>query len=111
MRQQVADGDVGAIRALPCGNVLADAIVEAEHAALDLLHGERRGREHLGQRRQVEDRVVCRRRRGRLVAEASECPAPEGPGRVADFNDRRGKRLLPDSLLEYRDRRDMLPSD
>ena len=65
MREEVADGDVGAIRAFPCGDAIADSIVDAEHPSLHLLHDERRGREHLGQRRKVEDRVLGRRRGGR----------------------------------------------
>jgi hypothetical protein len=99
--EEIAQGDVRTIRAFPRRDVLADAIVQAERSPFDLLHDERGGGEHLGERGEVEDRVLGGRGRPGVVAKASKGPAPQRPGGIADFNDRRRKRPLPDGVFEY----------
>ena len=63
MREQIADGDVIPVWAVPRCEVSADAIVETDQTPFHLLYGNRRRRQHLGERGEVEDRIGKRQRR------------------------------------------------
>jgi hypothetical protein len=101
VREQVAHGDSRSILAAPFRNMPRDRIVEREHAALELLHHEGRCRYNFGERGEVEDRVVGRRRGVRVVRQAAERLTPEHLGRGANLDDRRGKGSFGDRLLEH----------
>src|SRR4051812_46101809 len=57
MRHQVTNGDVALVIALEPGNEIRDAIAQPHAPVFDQLHHAGRGRHHLRQRRDVEDRV------------------------------------------------------
>jgi hypothetical protein len=57
VRQQLAHRDAG-FAALPEGRPVAgQRLIERDPAGLDELHHRRGGRQHLGQRGEIEDRV------------------------------------------------------
>ena len=100
VRQQITNGDRVAIAAAPRGEVPANRVVEAHGAALDLLHHERRRREHLRQRGEIEDRVLRRPQSVAIVGERAEGLAPEQPRPVADLDHGGGKSPLRDGGLQ-----------
>ena len=115
MREEIAHCDVSPVGAAPFGDMSGDGIVERQHAALDLLHHDRCGRDDLGKRREIEDGVV----RGRSGVDVECGPAerlsPEDLARGSDLDDGARKGALSDGLVEHApggdeaDRRSRIP--
>ncbi len=99
MRHQMTQGDIG-FAALEFGEVLGDAIVDAESAPLEKLHQDRRRGDHLGERGDVEDRVE---RHGFAPGRERAEPvgfAVEDTALVADNQDRSGQAVVADGPIQ-----------
>jgi len=80
----------------------ADTSVKTDHARRHLVHGDRRRRDHLRQRRKIEHRIG-RRWRGRVVIrEPAERLLPYRTSAGADIDARRGKRARRDAFGDDR---------
>jgi len=102
MSQEIADGDrCAAVFISPERDVGRNWIVEAQAAAFDPLHDQRRRRQDFRQRREVEHRVHTRFRRLNFQGKMSEGLAPEWAVRGAYFDDGGGEGLDGDCALEY----------
>ena len=80
------------------GSQLRTGSVNASRRLVDGTHHERGRRDHLRQRREIEDRVGRRLRRIGFVRERAERAAPDGAVRPADFSHRAGKRAIEDTM-------------
>ena len=101
MGEEIAQPHVRAILAAPFREMARNEIVEREHPALELLHRQRRRRDHLRQRGEIEDRVVgCDGGVG-VVRETAERLAPEHLPGAADLNDCGRKGAVGDGVLEH----------
>ncbi len=72
MRQQMTDGDVSLAVALETRNERRDTVREPHLAVFHQHHHARRGRDHLGERREIEDRVGGHRLRCRHESAIAE---------------------------------------
>jgi hypothetical protein len=96
--QQIPESDVRPILASPLADISVDGIVDSDASAFRLLYDDWSGREHLGQRSEIEDRVIADKRR-RIVERA--CPerlAPQRARRVTHLDNGTRKRPGIDSL-------------
>ena len=96
MREEIAQGDVSPVGAAPFGDMSGDGVVERQHAALDLLHHDRCGRDHLGKRREIEDGVVRGRSGVDVECEPAERLSPEDLASGSDLDDGARKGALSD---------------
>jgi hypothetical protein len=102
MSQQIADGDrCATVFISPEGNVVRNWIVEAQAAAFDASHDQRRRRQDFCQRREVEHRVLARVPSLDFPGKMPEGLAPEWPVRGAYFDDGGGEGFDGDCALEY----------
>ena len=95
----MADGDVGLAVALEPRNERGDPIVQPDPALLDQHHHARRRRDHLGQRRQVEDRVERHRLDRGLDRAVAERLLVEHAIAAADQHDGAWQLLVRDGAL------------
>ena len=94
MSQEIADGDRGAaVFVSPARDVGRNWIVEAQAAAFDPLHDQRRRRQDFRQRREVEHRVFTRVRSLNIQGKMPEGLAPEWPVRGTTSTTAAGKAL------------------
>jgi hypothetical protein len=100
MRKQVAQRNIRAIVAMPCGDVARHGIIECQHTAFDLLHHHRRRRNDLRQGSEIENRVVGCGCGGCVEGQSSKCAPPERLARGADLDDGSGEGALNDCTLE-----------
>ena len=103
--QQMADGDVALPPARPFRQVLADAGVEGEAAAVDELHHPRRGRDDLRERREIVQARIGRggpgrQGGGRRPIEVSVAAQPDDPVSPSRGEDRAGGRAVRDRRLD-----------
>ena len=90
MLEQIRERDSLAIRAAPRRAVVGDHASSSASGPARRPHRQRRRRDHLGQRREIEDRVERRRRRAGVVGERPNGLRQSVRG-AADFDDGRGK--------------------
>src|SRR5262245_60328650 len=82
-----------------------DGIVESQPTSLYESHDDRGRGQHLGERREIEDRVVPRGWSSGLKSELTECVPPERLVGGSYFDDCRRKRLVGDRAIEHLTRR------
>ncbi len=99
MSEERAQRHVLTIVAAPLGNPFPDWMLQRERAAFDEPHDEARCRNHLCQRREIEERVCVRGRRFGIGVEPAERLPPQDFAGSADFDDRGWKRTLIDAAL------------
>ncbi len=101
MGQEIADGDRRpTVFITPERDVRRNRIVKAHAATFDHSHDQRRRREDLRQRREVEHRVVARGCGVCFKREMPEGLVPEWLVGGAYFDDSSGEGLVGDSTLE-----------
>ena len=98
MRQQVAHRYGEAVGPGPGWNVMPHRIVQAEAAALHLLHRDCGRCEDLRERGEIEDRVIERFRCIASGVQAPERMPPQNTCRIPDFDHGGGERTMLDRL-------------
>jgi hypothetical protein len=101
MGQQIANGDRRpTVFVTPERDVHRNRIIKAQATAFDHSHDQRRRRENLRQRREIEHRVVTRGCGVRFEREMPEGLVPEWLVRRTYFDDSGGEGLVGDSTPE-----------
>ena len=102
MGQQLLDGDRFLAVALEAGQVIRHAVSQPKGAILDERHHGRGGCHHLGERRQVEQRIDGHRLARRANRPQAERFPVDGPAPVGHQHDGAGKIARQDRLLHDR---------
>ena len=100
VRQQRAEPDVFAIFAPPLRNPLSNRLLELKTAAVHQPHHQRRRGNHLGERGEIEDRVLLRERRLRIAIEPAERLLRQNAPVRPHFENGGGKGTVVDAALD-----------